>query len=132
MTLDELVTFLKLYEQLRILYQEVSILSKKAPNDQVNIFKLSFINKLLIDTNQLLKEEYKPFLEFSSFYESALLPSNSDVTMMLAQYLRAMVHYKDFNSRYKFLFWQFWEIDGKPTAARVSLTPWSDNVTNAK
>ena len=52
--------FEKVVGQLQSLYDEIAILSKKAPNDAVNKFKLKFINTLLSQGNELLGREYAP------------------------------------------------------------------------
>ncbi len=43
--------FEKLVGQVQGLYEEMSILSKKSPNDAVNKFKLKFINHQLGESN---------------------------------------------------------------------------------
>ena len=56
---QEIDTFEKLSGQLIGIYEEISLLSKKSPNDAVNKFKLKFINKItklrrIISTNENL------------------------------------------------------------------------------
>ena len=79
--------FEKLVGQLQSLYDEIAILSKKAPNDAVNKFKLKFINNLLSQANDLLGQEYAPFTDFTQFDEDSV-PQNSDVAFILSQYLQ--------------------------------------------
>lgn len=81
--------FEKLAGQVQGLYEEMSILSKKSPNDAVNKFKLKFINGQLSESNALLAERYRPFDDFESFSEDDI-PQNSDVVFILAQYLQCM------------------------------------------
>lgn len=81
--------FEKLVGQLQGLYEEMSILSRKSPNDAVNKFKLKFINRQLNDCNALLSDRYKPFDDFNFFLEDDV-PQNSDVVFILAQYLQCM------------------------------------------
>jgi hypothetical protein len=45
MTQDQLDTFEKLVGQLESVYDELSVLSKKSPNDAVSKFKLGFIKR---------------------------------------------------------------------------------------
>lgn len=59
--------FEKLVGQVQGLYEEMSILSKKSPNDAVNKFKLKFINRQLSESNALLAERYMPFDDFEIF-----------------------------------------------------------------
>ena len=78
--------FEKLFAQLDGFYQELSLLAKKSPKDAVNVFKLSFINGVLRQCNDLLEKKYKPFPDFEIFSVDDL-PSNSDVTFIIAQYI---------------------------------------------
>ena len=81
--------FEKLAGQVLGLYEEMSILSKKSPNDAVNKFKLKFINHQLSESNELLAERYRPFEDFEIFSEDEV-PQNSDVVFILSQYLQCM------------------------------------------
>ncbi|WP_292740858.1 hypothetical protein [Nostoc sp. JL31] len=85
--------FEKLSGQLQGIYEEISVLSKKSPNDAVNKFKLNFINQLLNGSNGFLEEKYRPFKEFSEF-DTDDVPQNSDVVLMLSQYVAAMKQFK--------------------------------------
>ncbi|MGV3681341.1 MAG: hypothetical protein ACO1PM_16695 [Acidovorax sp.] len=81
--------FEKLVGQLTGLYEEMSIFSKKSPNDAVNKFKLKFINSQIIESNLLLGDRYRPFDDFDVFSEDDI-PQNSDVVLILSQYLQCM------------------------------------------
>jgi len=81
--------FEKLARQVLGLYEEMSILSKKSPNDAVNKFKLKFINRQLSESNTLLGPRYRPFDDFEVFDEDEV-PQNSDVVFILSQYLQCM------------------------------------------
>jgi hypothetical protein len=76
----------KTQSQIKSLYEEIGLLSKKSPNMPLNKFKIRFINSIISDANKLLTEKNKPLKEFESFNEDDL-PNNSDVVMILAQYL---------------------------------------------
>ena len=89
----------KLIRQLHGLHSEISLLAKKSPNDAVNTFKLKFINKVLQAENEVLGDTYKPFADFSLF-EFDDLPSNSDVTVVLTQYIQEAEGYKSNNIIY--------------------------------
>lgn len=80
-------TFEKLSGQLLSIYEEISLLSKKSPNDAVNKFKLKFINKMLTQSNEFLASKYKPFDDFELFEEDDM-PQNSDIVFILSQYLQ--------------------------------------------
>lgn len=79
--------FEKLAGQLEGVYDELSVLSKKSPNDAVNKFKLKFVNSLLSESNSYLSEAYRPFADFDVF-DFDEMPQNSDVIFILAQYLQ--------------------------------------------
>lgn len=105
--------FEKTNAQLMAVYEEITALSKKSPNDGVNIFKLKLINKVLQDANTVLDEKHKPFPDFSVFIEEDL-PSNSDVVFILAQYLNCMENLRAKNIEQKEygITW-YWIINGK-------------------
>ncbi len=90
--------FRKVNSQLNNLYKEIGILSKKSPNDAVNKFKLKFINQSLKDANELLGNEYKPYLDFEIFNEDEI-PTTSDVVMILNLYLSALNRFKSDRSK---------------------------------
>jgi len=65
-------------------------LSKKTANDGVNKFKLALINNCLRGMNGFIGS---PLEGFETFDES-LLPSNSDVALILGQYVAAMYAFR--------------------------------------
>jgi len=79
-------SFEKCQTQLEGLLSEITLLAKKSPNDGVNKFKLKFINEILFKANNVLGKAYKPLESFDVFDEDEL-PSNSDVTFIISQYL---------------------------------------------
>src|SRR5665647_1900664 len=79
--------FEKLSGQLVGVYDELSMLSKKSPNDAVNKFKLKFVNSLIVESNLFLSASYRPFSEFEIF-DVDEMPQNSDVVFILAQYIQ--------------------------------------------
>ncbi len=95
MTKADVEQFDKLLGQLETMKSQFEALSKKNPNDSVNAFKIGFVNQLLADVNGLIGD-YRPFSEFEQFEDS---PSvfNSDVLLILAQYLTAMSRFKSAN-----------------------------------
>lgn len=103
--------FEKTQSQLSGLYVEISLLSKKNPNEAVNKFKLKFINKILIESNELLGDDYLPFIEFERFNEDDL-PTTSDVTMILQQYLNCLEKLRSDNLEYRSGEY-YWVIDGQ-------------------
>lgn len=109
----EVELFINICGQLEVFRAEISALTKKKPNDAINKFKLKFINKVLEDANKLLKEKYKPFADFDYFEEDEI-PTNSDITMMLSQYLQSMEKLRIDNIFYDNDKYNcYWKIDDK-------------------
>lgn len=71
------------------LHAEIIALAKKSPNDGVNKFKLGFVNKAIEEALQVLGSKYRPFDEFEKF-DADELPTNSDVTFILTQFLEEL------------------------------------------
>ena len=106
----EIEVFEKLNGQLDGLYDEMSALSKKSPSDAVNEFKLKFVNQLLSEINAFLRNEYKPFAEFNKFEEDDL-PTNSDVVLMLSQYLNCMEKLRADNIKFDDFRTWYWVVN---------------------
>ncbi|HEY9773596.1 MAG TPA: hypothetical protein V6C81_07280 [Planktothrix sp.] len=87
-------------------HAEISALSKKSPSDAVNAFKLKFINATVAGCNALLGKKYKPFDEFDCF-DLDDVPSNSDVTFILAQYIQAIEKLRSDNIYISRGFWWY-------------------------
>lgn len=111
-------TFQKTETQLEGLYQEIATLTKKFPNDAVNIFKLKFINQVLTEAHHVLTDKYRPFRDFQTFKEDDL-PSNSDVTLILSQYLNCMEMLRADNTKLESFRW-WWVVDGKTSDLQTS------------
>lgn len=103
--------FEKLSIQILSIYEEISLLSKKNPNDAVNKFKLKFVNQLIAESNIFLTEKYRPFSNFSSFNEDDL-PQNSDVVFILSQYLQCFEKLRADNVTNRANWW-YWKIKGE-------------------
>lgn len=111
MEIEQVQCFEKIHIQIQSLHSEIGTLSKKLPNDAVNKFKLKLINNLLQAGNELLKGEYKPLVGFDQFNEDDI-PTNSDVTVVLAQYLNCLEKLRadnisNFGGRW------YWAVDGE-------------------
>ena len=111
MTKEIINQFEKTQSQLNGLYKEIGLLSKKNPNELLNKFKLKFINQTISESNELLGDEYKPYVTFSQFEEEEL-PSTSDVTMILEQYLNCLEKFRCDNIKYE-LGEYYWVINKK-------------------
>ncbi len=86
----------KLIVQLQGLHSEISVLAKKSPNDGLNLFKLKLVNKVIAQGNEIFTEHYKPFEDLEGCEEETL-PTNSDVTMILALYIEKAERYRPDN-----------------------------------
>ncbi len=109
----------KVIGQMESLHAEIGALAKKSPNDGLNKFKLKFVNTTLFQANTILGTDYKPFEEFDKFEEDDL-PSNSDVTMILAQYLEAIERFRADNIKQKNGYW-FYKTASDDVAIRTSM-----------
>src|SRR5260221_7737552 len=107
----------KLIRQLHSLHSEISLLAKKSQNDAVNAFKLKLINKVLQAGNEVLGDGYKPFADFSLF-ELDDLPSNSDVTVVLTQYIQETEGYRSDNIVYSDHEWVY-QVNGSPSRKKA-------------
>lgn len=113
MNSDNVDTFEKLFGQLLSTHDEISLLSKKNPNDAVNKFKLKFVNKLLSQSNDYLGKLYKPFDDFDSFDEDDV-PQNSDIVFILSQYLQCFERQRSDNVVNRHGAW-YWRVKGGAT-----------------
>jgi hypothetical protein len=93
---SEVEEFIRLETQLQSSRREVAELSKKKPNDGVNKFKLGHLNTMLRKANQILSDSL-PLEDFTEF-DVDLLPSNSDVVFVLAQYTDAIYRFRRSNT----------------------------------
>ncbi|MXV73337.1 hypothetical protein F4Z99_03545, partial [Candidatus Poribacteria bacterium] len=93
-TEDDIMELEKLVGQLKSLHTEIGILSRKSPNDAVNEFKLKLINKTIARTNNLLISEFIPYEDFTEF-EKDDCPSNSDVILVISQYLEEVERFRN-------------------------------------
>ncbi len=112
MTKGEISEFEALQGQLQSFHQELTTLTKKSPNDALNKFKLGLINSALKRANAFLGEERRPFTDFEHFDEEAL-PSNSDVLMIVSQYLSAFEKLRADNATMQWGKW-YWVCSDDP------------------
>jgi len=112
MTRDQIASFLKLQPKLHITHEEISLLSKKNPNDAVNKFKVKLINGMLTEANEILGSAYKPLEDFTLFSEDEI-PTNSDIVFILSPYLRSLKKLRFDNVGPNQMGEWFWKLDGK-------------------
>ncbi|WP_019178015.1 hypothetical protein [Methanomassiliicoccus luminyensis] len=110
--------FEKLDMQLYGFYEEVNKLSQKKPDEPINKFKLKLINQLLKDANVLLGKKYAPLDDFNQFDEN-LIPSNSDVSLIIAQYLECMDKLRLDNIKQTYGEQWYWIFDGNDSKRRA-------------
>lgn len=121
MTQTEVDLFEKIQAQIEGLHFEVGSLSKKSQNDALNKFKLKLVNQLIGEANKLLAKKYKPFDDFDQFQEDDI-PTNSDVALMLTQYLNCLEKLRADNITKddKFPYYWYWKVDGKIANIRTT------------
>ena len=96
----------KIIGQLESLYEELSALSKKSPNDAVNKFKLRFINTSLDRCNAILGEKYRPFPDFQAFDPDELV-TNSDAVLIVSLYMKSLEKFRSDNLKQEHGFWYY-------------------------
>ena len=103
--------FEKVQSQVQQMFNEISTLSKKSPDGPINKFKLKFINEKLRESNSFLTGAHKPFADFENF-DDANLPTNSDVVLVLSQYLDCLEGFRSANIFQDKMYNWFWVTDG--------------------
>lgn len=89
MTVEQIADFEKILAQLKSFYDDTNVLVKKNPREEMNTFKLKLINKVLVKANAIVGDS-KPFADFAEFNIDEDMPNNSDVSMILGQYISCM------------------------------------------
>lgn len=89
----EVNQFLMLRELVTGLYEEMKDLTKKSSKETLNEFKIKSLNRVLKPLRELLKDQ--PTAMFLDLLEDDSLPTNSDVVIVLSQYLSAMKKYEE-------------------------------------
>ncbi|MDB5124851.1 MAG: hypothetical protein JWP94_2980 [Mucilaginibacter sp.] len=117
MTEEEVNKIEKIQGQIQGLHVEIGTLSKKNPDGALNKFKLKFINQILVNANELLIGQYKPLDGFEKFDDDDL-PTNSDVTIILEQYLTCLEKLRSDNITSDHGYW-YWRIAGKTSSIRT-------------
>ncbi|MCP4317755.1 MAG: hypothetical protein GY789_17480 [Hyphomicrobiales bacterium] len=108
----------RLVGQLQGLHTEISQLTRKTPNDAVNAFKLKLINNVIKAGNSVLGDSYRPFVEFEEF-DVDDVPTNSDVTLILGQYMEQTERLRSDNVVYDSPNWTY-IVDGEPSGIKAA------------
>lgn len=124
MTIEQIADFEKILAQLKSFYEDTNVLVKKNPKEEMNTFKLKLINKVLARANAIVGDS-KPFDDFAEFDIDGDMPNNSDVAMILGQYINCMeVIKKDnvhpYNGRW------YWKTDGDVGSKEISTSAPAD------
>ena len=113
----EIGEFSKLQMQVSNILKQFTELSKKKADGAVNKFKLKLVNELLTTANRIMPKERRPFPDFETFDEDEL-PSNSDVVVILSQYLSCIGKFEHEN-QYRDGSYRYWIIRGKKSTVRA-------------
>lgn len=118
----EIEVYEKLHIQIKEMHMELGVLSKKSPDSAINKFKLKFVNQLLNEANTLLGKKYQPFDDFELF-DVDDMPSNSDVVMIISQYIKCLERFKKDNTYLKscYSYWKIEDMTGEVRTTRPRL-----------
>ena len=97
-TEEQVKSYEMLFPILQKLLLETKELSKKKPDNPLNIMKVQMINKVLIQIKDLLVND--PSVQFLVLLDNETLPSNSDAVFIIAQYEAALEQYESKHYRY--------------------------------
>lgn len=117
---EEVSDFELLQGKVQGLYEEVLALSKKSPSDVLNKFKLRLTNGIIRSTNAFFVQQSMnlPVDGFDQF-EDEEIPSNSDVLIVLSQYLQCLEKLRADNIKLHSGRW-YWVIDGKESSRHTA------------
>lgn len=124
MTLEQIADFEKILAQLKSFYDDTNVLVKKNPKEEMNTFKLKLINKVLVRANAIVGNS-KPFDDFTEFDIDGDMPNNSDVAMILGQYINCMEVVKKDNVHLFSRRW-YWKTDDDPSSKEISTSAPAD------
>ncbi len=116
MKLADIDRYEEVRSQMEQLHKEMGILAKSKPDSPINKFKLSIINEKLRAANAFLIDSFRPLADFVLF-DDADLPTNSDVVLVLAQYLVGLEGWRSAHVEYnKADFKWYWTTEGSRKA----------------
>lgn len=92
----EVERYEELQSKLISIRNDIAALSSKKPGEQLNKFKIKYVNDVLTKINDLIGSD-KPYDDFDVFDEVSL-PTNSDALMIINLYINGMNRFKTHNS----------------------------------
>ena len=93
---EDIERYEELQSKLMSIRNDIAALSSKKPGEQLNKFKIKYVNDVLTKINDLIGTD-KPYDDFEAFDEDAL-PTNSDALMIINLYINGMHRFKTHNS----------------------------------
>lgn len=120
--INEVEGFERAYSQIETLLKDFTILSNKNPSEVINLFKLNRVNDLLKIVNNSMSEDFRPFRDFEIFDEDSL-PTNSDVLLMLNQYVDSIEEfiYENSATRGAGSSLRYWVINGEVSSRAANI-----------
>ena len=104
---EDVMKYIMLYDFLESSYVEMKDFSKKNPDSALNERKVKSLNRILKDIKGILVNE--PTASYMDILDEELLPSNSDVVLIMSQYRSAMENYRHkyrlYNSNSIYHYW---------------------------
>ena len=91
-TSSDISRYEMLEELLSSIYEEMKEFSKKKPDEALNKFKVTAVNRVLIQIKDIMKNE--PTNEFLDLLDDASLPSNCDSILIIGQCQAAMSRFR--------------------------------------
>ena len=99
----------ELYEvtmpMLQAMYSEFKEFSKKKPEDAVSKAKIKVVNRLLAKCREVLESEIS--IDYLDLFDEDDVPQNSDVVLMLSQYVAAMEQFRSKYYRWTGMDWEW-------------------------
>ena len=108
MNREEVEYYEKTVGQLKGMHEELSALARKKADAPLSPFKLKLVNTLIERIEAVLGEKYRPYDEFAGF-NSDDMPTVSDITLILSQYLECAETMRADNVKQYHAMW-FWDI----------------------
>ncbi len=91
-TEKDVATYNMIFPMIKSMRDEIKVLSSKKQDGVLNNLKIKIINRLIDPARELLAKE--PTLEYLERLDEDLLPQNSDVVLILSQYIEALNQYQ--------------------------------------